>query len=171
MKQILRSFAAGLLTATLILSVIYLIEKNETSQNKENTLTTNQMKQALETQGYIISADSDVTQKEDEHYETEKESDKLNEPVVEENNQNSEPEEVRIFTLTIEPGMTISEVAEKLVHAKIIQNKNALTTYLQENNYATNIQIGNFELTSKMSIEEISNTIANQNESSRLGQS
>ncbi|MFB1050353.1 endolytic transglycosylase MltG [Paraliobacillus sp. JSM ZJ581] len=158
MKQTLRAFATGLLTATLIIAVIYFIEKDDTEDNKAVNLTTKQMKQALESQGYTISLETNKDEQEQVTPEP-NDSNQADQP----NEQNSKPKEVRIYTLTIESGMTISEIAEILADAKIIKSTRSFISYLQDHEYGTNIQVGQFELTDQMTLEQISRTIANKN--------
>ena len=66
---------------------------------------------------------------------------------------NTQP--VRTTILTIEPGMTPSEVSNILENTQIIDNKNDLDDYLIENKLTSRVQVGKYELNSEMSIQQI----------------
>ncbi len=155
MKQVLRSFAIGILTATIILGVIYYMNIQQTSTKETNELSTAQMKQELESQGYTVSTKSGTTDKEQTTTQTDEETDT--------NDEENESMDIYTYILTIESGMTISSVASSLVEGNILEESTSIIEYLRENNYGTNIRVGQFELTSDMTLEEIAKTIAKQN--------
>ena len=62
---------------------------------------------------------------------------------------------VRTTILTIETGMTPSEVSTLLENTQIIDNKNELEDYLIENKLTSKVQVGKYELNSEMSIQQI----------------
>ncbi|WP_079708497.1 hypothetical protein [Paraliobacillus ryukyuensis] len=168
MKQILRSFALGLLTATVLLGVFYMLDNDkELKDNQTGTLSTEEMKQELEAQGYTVEGIAEQ-QPEEENTADQKQKDQDQENDNEETSPSEEqqtpPKEIRIYSLHIESGMTISEIAGVLANASIIEDENALISFLNKNDYATSIQIGTFELTSEMSIDEIAATITGHND-------
>lgn len=63
--------------------------------------------------------------------------------------------------LTIEQGSTSTSVANKLVRAGIIKNKNELEHYLSQNKLSGRIQIGEYEVDSSMDIAQIAKLITN----------
>lgn len=63
------------------------------------------------------------------------------------------------MTLSIEVGMTSSEISEKLADAGIILNKVDMDNYLSDQGLAGRVQVGNYELNSSMSIKQIAETI------------
>ena len=75
------------------------------------------------------------------------------------NNEGSEQtvatQPVRTTILMIETGMTPSEVSTHLENTQIIDNKNDLENYLIENNLTSRVQVGKYELSSEMSIQQI----------------
>lgn len=157
MKQILRSFAIGLLTATLIFGITFLLEDKNTRATESKELTIEELQQQLEEKGYYVSKEAEATESNQEKNTTTTEKD------TEEDVQDSTPKEIRIYMLEITSGMTISEVADALETADIISDSAELITFLQENDYGTNIQIGDYEITSEMSLQNIAETIASKN--------
>ncbi|GGM31525.1 hypothetical protein GCM10011351_17110 [Paraliobacillus quinghaiensis] len=169
MKQIVRAFALGILTATVLLGVIYFFDNdNDDVVGEQNTAENNvmdleEMIEELEMNGYYVSTEEptdeqDLTETETQKESTENESE--NESGSDTDTETTAPE---TFNLTIESGMTISQVAESLENANIIEDREVFITYLNDNDYGTNIQIGEFELNSEMTLQEIADTIANQN--------
>ncbi|WP_112181317.1 MULTISPECIES: endolytic transglycosylase MltG [Paraliobacillus] len=156
MKPFIRVFALGILTATILLSITYFLESNKNTVSEE--LSTDEMITAIENQGYFVT-DEDPTSITEENETIDNESEQ--EEVTE--NETEEETVTDTYTLTIESGMTIAEVSNYLVAANIIDSQEAFINYLTDNDYGTSIQIGEFELNSEMSNEEIANTITNQN--------
>ncbi|MCZ0704055.1 hypothetical protein J2T56_002297 [Natronobacillus azotifigens] len=177
MKQVLRAFALGLITATLLLGVIYLLEDEVEPEIIETTLSNEEMIQQLEQEGYSISeesmyddsiyedsaTDADIDQDNisDENHENEDTSTDEDESTY--TTDDHEQDNNNVYILTIEPGMTVSQVAEYLVAAGIIENRTEFIDYLAVNNYGTNIQVGQFELIRTMSLAEVAELIANRN--------
>ena len=62
-------------------------------------------------------------------------------------------------TLSIEVGMTSSEISAKLEDAGIILNKVDMDNYLSDQELAGRVQVGNYELDSSMSIKQIAEII------------
>lgn len=63
--------------------------------------------------------------------------------------------------LHIESGTSSKDVANELANASIIEDPDALNTYLKTYDLAKKIQIGEYRLDSSMSIEKISKLITN----------
>ncbi|WP_117169219.1 endolytic transglycosylase MltG [Paraliobacillus sediminis] len=154
MKPFIRVFTFGLLTATILLSITFFLEKDKETVSKE--LSTEEMITKLENQGYFVTNEDPTSiTEEDDTIDMENEQEEVIEKETE--------EDTDTYNLSIESGMTISEVANYLVAANIIDSQEAFIAYITDNDYGTSIQIGQFELNSDMSTEEIANTIANQN--------
>lgn len=62
-------------------------------------------------------------------------------------------------TLSIQVGMTSSEISAKLQDAGIILNKVDMDNYLSDQGLAGRIQLGDYELNSSMSLKQIAETI------------
>lgn len=64
--------------------------------------------------------------------------------------------------LVILPGMNSEQISDTLVRAGIIESNKELQDYMLSNNLTGLIQIGEYELNSTMTIEEIATIITNQ---------
>lgn len=185
MKHFLRTYALGLLTATLIIGIYYFYFAEQEVLVKKIEMTETEMVSSLKDAGYYIyetepeiavpdevlpnDNDSDTAEQPEQEPENDEQDDASDnselpaqttdddDAIESENNDDS-------FVLTIEAGMTISQVADYLIVANIIDNRNEFASYLVEHNYGTNIQIGQFELNRDMSLAEIAKIIARQNE-------
>lgn len=175
MKHSLRMFTSGLLSATLIFALYYYFIYEVTPEvlTVNETLTNADMIQALESEGYYIS-DEPFDIDTDDNNDTETPTDEEDEDPLEDLDENESSEEIpeniideqpanNTFILTIEPGMSVSQVADYLILANIVDSRDEFANYLLENGYGTNIQVGSFELERDMSLEEVAETIARRN--------
>ncbi|WP_163539626.1 endolytic transglycosylase MltG [Gracilibacillus sp. YIM 98692] len=154
MKPIIRSFAIGLLTATLIIGVFFYLTE-EKSVDKSNLLSEEDMLDNLEDSGYFIYSE-DMEQKLTEHVNKAK-----NEATEENDNEENHAPKLVYYNISIDRGMSVSDVASKLVEKEVISNENRLIEYLENEELSHHIQIGSFEIHNQMSIEEITNAITN----------
>lgn len=179
MKHTLRAFSLGMLATTTIFSIhVFFFSETETSSARPSDTD---MVQSLADNGFHIFTDDELAQFLDEQ---------LAEQMVDEGNQNNpldidesetstapeniptpeEPSEdnqessadTSSFILTIEPGMTITEVSNYLIIANLIESREQFINYLADNGYATNIQVGSFELNRNMTLDEVVEIIANK---------
>lgn len=164
MKQILRSYALGLLTSTTIIGVYFFYFMNEEPNIVQVAMTEADMISSLEASGYYVyETDPIVNHTIGQEPEEELTEDKNSESdTTEKDDEDNKGNDHDSFVLTIEPGMTISQVADYLMIANLIESKSEFTSYLIDNNYGTNIQVGQFELNREMSLDEVVETIANQ---------
>ncbi|SDB99117.1 hypothetical protein SAMN05421734_103281 [Pelagirhabdus alkalitolerans] len=173
MKHYLRAFALGLITATLIILVYHYQFEDITHEVEQEELTDLEMINRLEAEGYFISQDEPTLDEVEPESYTEDNEDENEDESDDENNvseadsdlENDEQNEADNdqFILTIEEGMTVSQVADYLIVASIIDSREEFTDFLSEHDYGTNIQVGQFELSRDMSLEEVVDTIASQN--------
>ena len=63
------------------------------------------------------------------------------------------------FQLEVESGMTSSEIATKLAQNKIVEDEEDFAEYLIKNGYQTDIQLGSYSLTNRMSYDQIAKMI------------
>ncbi len=66
---------------------------------------------------------------------------------------------VKRMHLNINDGMTSKEVSKQMEKAKIIKDANEFNDYLSAKKWQQSIQIGDYELTSEMGMQEIAETI------------
>lgn len=68
---------------------------------------------------------------------------------------------VNAFSLSIESGMTSSDISLVLEEAGVIQNKMDFENYIVDQGLSSRIQIGTYEVDSKMTIKQITELITN----------
>ncbi|RWR15122.1 endolytic transglycosylase MltG [Siminovitchia fortis] len=66
---------------------------------------------------------------------------------------------VKVMHLNINDGMTSKEVGRQMEKAEIIEDANEFNDYLAKKKWQQSIQIGDYELTSEMGLQEIAETI------------
>lgn len=72
---------------------------------------------------------------------------------------NEDENQVKQKTLLIEAGTTSSDVSNELENTGIIENADALNMYLKDNFLEKSIQIGEYEIDTTMSVENIAKLI------------
>ena len=183
MKHFLRTYALGLLTATLIIGIYYFYFVDQEVLIEKIEMTEAEMVSSLEDAGYYIyetepeiaapdevlpndgdTADQPEQEPENDEQDDASDSSELPDQTTDDDDANEPENNDDSFVLTIESGMTISQVADYLIVASIIDNRDEFASYLAEHNYGTNIQIGQFELNRDMTLAEIAEIIARQNE-------
>lgn len=140
-KATIQAFAAGITFSTAVISgYLFFFEP----EKQEHQVTVVEATELLEKKGYTI---------EDPSQNEKKKAIKQPEPKTE------QPEKVLNYSLTIKPGMTSQQIADKLVKEHIILNGETLTNYLSRDKLHDHIQVGTFILSKEMSIEQIAKTI------------
>lgn len=175
MKQPVRSFALGLLSAGIILiTTFYFTDTN----SKTKIMSTDDLIEKVEADGYhvlteseyiSVSVQTDQTKQRNENEEGSNSAEKQeNEADTEENpndnqdkNSTSEGKSKVTYTLTVKSGMTPSSISTILVENNIIDNSDDFTQYLEEEGYSTKVQLGEFDLTSEMSHYDIAEQLTN----------
>lgn len=183
MKHLLRSFALGLLTATSIIGIYYYFIYEQEIPEDTARLSEAEMIVELEAAGYYIYEDDpleDVTvpalsdddlEEPIDGFETDEDDTESadEEPDLEDEDEDEtgDPDlgnsDHEVILITIEPGMSISTVSDMLVDENLIDNRDDFINYLSENNYGTNIQIGEFELNQNLTLAEVVDIVARQN--------
>jgi len=180
MKQPIRYFSIGLLTATIISLITFLFLYEPTSDGTDFSI--DELITEIEKEGFYVLTESEYISyavqkdqlKDNNDDEDEQESEDNSNDVVEndendtsnenngeENDENSaETEEVFTYTLVVEPNMLGPTVSQLLLDNNIIDDADAFNRYLEEEGYAPYIQIGEHKLSSDMSFYEIAETIA-----------
>lgn len=186
MKQPIRSFALGLLSAGIILLATFYFTGD--SRNAKN-LSTDKMIASIEAEGYHVMTESEyisVSVKSDEG-EKDKEN-KKDDSTTEQNGKNQQQNKEKAskdnnseskkdsskdkkkdssekktvtYTIKIESGMVPSTISDKLAKNNIIKNADEFTQYMEEQGYVKKVQLGKFKLTSDMSHYEIAEELTN----------
>ncbi|GEM00486.1 hypothetical protein SAMN05421839_10119 [Halolactibacillus halophilus] len=180
MKQTLRAFSLGMLVATSIFSIHFFFFNEVKAPNTASPSNADMIK-TLKNSGYNIYTDEALAEyidaqlaeqtptKENQNNDRETDEsetsstpeDETSSESVADNDQESS-KETSSFILTIEPGMTITEVSNYLIIANLIESREQFVNYLSDNGYATNIQVGSFELNHDMPLAEVVEVIANK---------
>ncbi|MCT2537565.1 hypothetical protein NC661_01265 [Aquibacillus koreensis] len=172
MKQIIQAFSLGVFCATGLLALTYYIEADanepEPSNQPQLAMTTEEMILELEKEGYTIEKDPVDQTESDESPDSTSDEPEIKEPLNEAEGGGESEEEEPIseqqpstFNLVIEPGMNVGKIADQLNSAGLIEDPDDFISYLEENDYSTKIQIGEFEITSTNTVEEIAKIITN----------
>lgn len=178
MRQPVRLFAIGLLTAGVIMLIGTFFFDNSTKQ-AEN-LSVKEMIPIMEDKGYHVITEEEyisMSVKKDHAQEatseknvntdraetTEKDNaDKENNEKDKEASDKKEKEKdekVTKYTINIKSGMLPSDISERLAENKIIDEANKFDAYLEKHNYSPKVQLGKFKVTSEMSFKEIAKKI------------
>ena len=175
MKQPIRYFSIGLLTASLIiLIIVYFFDKPD---NHANEGSVDEMIATIKDEGYHVlssseyisltvaevpeedndvDVDADVT-KNNETEEDSNEAQTENDPKVEDT---EEPEEAHEYTLTIEPNMLGPTISQLLEDNNVIDDADEFNRYLETEGYAPYLQLGDHDVSSDMTLYEIAEVIA-----------
>jgi|SRR5690625_2598356 len=181
MKQPIRYFSIGLLTASLIILVVVSLFDKQDGHTSEGSV--DEMIATLKDEGYHVlssseyislsvteepedSHDADENEAEDSTKDEEKnakqdedENENTDDTVVEDNEE-EDIEEVHKYTLTIEPNMLGPTISDLLKDNKIIDDADEFNRYLETEGYAPYLQLGDHKLSSDMSYYEIAEVIA-----------
>jgi|SRR5690625_54869 len=183
MKQPIRFFSMGLLSASLLLLVFYFFFDSTTDQ--VSNIPVEEMITNVEQEGYrVITEDEFIsyslfieeqnqsetkTTKDETKDEKEKDTNKDKPNDNNESNDNNdksdkdkdkeEKEEVEKLTFTIEAGVVTPDIADILIENDIIEDRQKFIDFLEDNDYSSYIQLGTFEVTSDMSSKEIAEII------------
>lgn len=179
MKTIIQSFAAGILVATIILSIVYFIENNK--DDEKINITEENAKSFLEEQGFYVILSSDYNQLVNENKSLKDELINLEEKYTQSNENSVESEEVEIkeeqdieendeeddktnieveeFTLTITRGMTSIDISKILFENNLVKDEVEFNQFLENNGFSRKIQLGQFIINPNMSYLEIANVI------------
>lgn len=141
----LRSFAAGLLLATAVLSYFYFQNIKAGATPAASNSPTEERTQLTETDVKSFADKNNLV------ILSEKEFEKLNEQA----NQQADKNVVYQLQLDVPKGTSSQEVTSKLFNAKIISDKDEFRDYLHKNKLETAVKSGSYTLNSEMSIKEI----------------
>lgn len=150
MKQLIRTFSLGLMTATLIAGATYLYFPESTSQEPE-ALSSKEMIMQLENEGYHVLDEDEYTA-----------HTKAVEKKAEESSENEQPASITSYAIDIVSGSTSPDISQKLEKANIIESASEFDQFMKEKEYSRYIQIGQVTLTSDMSYEEIAEAITSK---------
>lgn len=185
MKQSIRFFSIGLLTASIVLLGFYFLFGNSKASSKDVPLE--EMIEEIESTGhrvvtekefiaYTINNEEKEVDKEDSAKEKKESSDKKeikktddkadkkdkkeDEDKKDKKDKDKKDDKKVKATITTDDGVVTQEIADKLVDKNIIKDKDKqeFLDYLDDNDYSPYIQIGKFKVDSEMSMKELAET-------------
>ena len=185
MKQSIRFFSIGLLTASIVLLGFYFLFGNSKASSKDVPLE--EMIEEIESTGhrvvtekefiaYTINNEEKEVDKEDSAKEKKESSDKKETKKTDDKTDKKDKKEDKDkknkkdkdkkddkkvkATITTDDGVVTQEIADKLVEENIIKDKEKqeFLDYLDDNDYSPYIQIGKFKVDSEMSMKELAET-------------
>lgn len=179
MKQSIRFFSIGLLTASIVLLGFYFLFGNSKASSKDVPLE--EMIEEIESTGhrvvtekefiaYTINNEEKEVDKEDsakekkessDKKETKKTDDKTDKKDKKDKKDKDKKDDKKVkATITTDDGVVTQEIADKLVDENIIKDKEKqeFLDYLDDNDYSPYIQIGKFKVDSEMSMKELAET-------------
>ena len=145
-RDSIRGFAAGLLFSTIIIGSYYYLE-----ENKQQELTIKQLEEASAKLGYKLS-------NKNEHSKEENVVEEKQDITIEDEVEASTSDPVK-FSLTIKNGMGSDDIAQILYENKMIESTEGFEAFFKDRNLTKKIQVGDFQLTKGMPIQDIANII------------
>jgi hypothetical protein len=152
--NLLSSFAAGILLATTICGVVYLtddttVEKATAKSSDKVQLTASQMKEKLESDGYVVQTKEELekTLQAAKNTETKPADSKEQEKAVTQ------------VVVNVADGMTSIDVANVLFQAKLIPDAFKFTQDIEARGLQNALRPGSFTVNSEMSYDQIIGTI------------
>lgn len=171
----MRGFGVGVIITVIILSIAFNFSDNYKPSDEETIERAKKLglveasnsrvsiDDLLEKEQTEASKDSDV---ESDSSETEVEIEEETEENIESESQESKTEESETSQNTegfarikIKPGMHSEDVAKALVNNNLINDAEDFNRYLVENNHATKIRVGSFDIYEGTSYDEIAGII------------
>jgi hypothetical protein len=150
--NLLSSFAAGILISTTICGVVYFSDTTTTQKvsaksSEKVQLTATQMKDKLESEGYVV--------------QTKEELEKTLQAAKGTETKAAEPKEKAVtqVVVNVADGMTSIDVANVLLQAKLIPDAFKFTQDIEARGLQNALRPGAFTVTSDMSYDQIIATI------------
>jgi len=155
--KLIRSFAAGLLLATVVSGSVYFLSSNDSSnENKQEKLSTEEMKTLLTEEGYKVLTEVELAE---QLAAAQIEAEESKEQATTENT----TEKVVYRTMiTVTSGMTSIDVGDALVNAKIIANRQEFVNLVEQKGLVQELRPGTFEVQSDMTLDQVIATVYKQ---------
>lgn len=151
MKQPIRYFAIGLLTASVILLLAFYFF--DQSKPKAEDLSIDEIKEAIKVDGYRVVTEAEYISLSVNDEEKNEKDDQKEKKEDADKKKDDKPEK-ETYTINIKSGMLPSEISEILAKNNVIKDADEFDQYLEKNEYSKYIQLGKHKLTHDMSNEE-----------------
>ncbi len=166
MKQPVRYFAIGLLTASMILLAVFYFEESKASVDD---LSADEMIEALKADGYRVVTeaeyitlsvqDEQVEKKGRDEVKEEKADSEAEEKDKSDKDKDKDDKKAKTYTINIKSGMLPSEISEILAENDIIKDAFKFDQFLEKNDYSKYIQLGKHKVNSEMSEREVAEAL------------
>lgn len=164
----------GVFVTTSIFASVYYFHGSAASSYVDEAITAEEALQILENENYTVLTNQEHNNLMDEITHLEEEINVLMELEEEVENGQTSPEEeiespeaeeestetVYEAVLIIESGMTTRNIADQLEYLNIISDSRAFERYVQESGLERALRMGEFNLTSDMTIQEVAQTLS-----------
>ncbi|GAB4073442.1 hypothetical protein GCM10028778_09530 [Barrientosiimonas marina] len=153
MKQIIRSFALGLLTAGIIMLGTFYFAGG--SQADADDIATDDMIKHIKQEGYHVLTESeyiDASVKSDNDSNADKQD-------QDGDAKDKSKDDAKTYTLKVTSGTATSEISEELEEHGIIENAQKFSDYLEDEGYSEQIQLGKSNLSGDMDRKKIAETL------------
>lgn len=156
--NLIRSFAAGLLLATVVSGSVYFLS-NDDSNGSQANLSTEEMKTALTEKGYKVLTEVEYAE---ELAAAQIEAEESQQEAAEE--ETTEKAETIVYRtmVTVTQGMTSIDVGDALVSAKIIASRPEFVNLVEQKGLVQELRPGTFEVHSDMTLDQVIATIYKQ---------
>lgn len=147
--QLMRSFAGGLLVATSICGIVYLLGSSEAAQSATK-LSEDEMISSLTSEGYVVQTEEEW-EKQVAANETPKENTKK------ETTEAVAPQEKVVYRtiLSVSKGMTSIDIGKILKSTHIIDQSVSFSKEVEQRGLSNKLRPGTYEVDSGMTIDEI----------------
>lgn len=150
----MRSFAGGLLAAATLCGAVYFSgSAKEPANNKVETLSNEEMKDKLTSEGYVIYTETEWIQLADQG-----DQEKATEETETENG-NKEDKVIYRTVLNVSSGMTSIDVGRSLERAKIIDHARTFSNEVEKRGLSNELRPGIYEVESGMNMDKIISVI------------
>src|SRR5690625_751978 len=161
MKQPIRYFSIGLLTASVVLLLAFYFFDNSTTNTDD--LPVEEMIEAIKADGYHVVSEKEYialsVNDEDDNKANDKKDDKNKDKNEEDKEKQEEESDKKTYTINIKSGMLPSEISEILAENDIIKDADKFDQYLEKEEYSPYIQLGKHKLNSEMSTKEVAEAL------------
>lgn len=157
--RMILSFAVGLLTASIVIGIVYLSSSNhQPKAEKAASLTEEEMKEKLAAAGYLIHTEEEWDEMVAPPASTNENEEKQDPPADSEvpvEKETTKEETVKKISITVSSGMTSGDIGKILVNENFIEDAYEFSSEVEKKGVANKLQLGTYEIDSTMSMNEI----------------
>jgi DNA polymerase IIIc chi subunit len=163
-KGFLQGLAIGILITTALLTLAFYSIEEESTGSPKQVLTEEAIANFINKNNQTVITNEEYNRLKQLEEENQELAHKLEQAVdqdpaeTQQKDTNTDNKEV-IYLFSIQQGMTVPEITERLEKMKIIKDQSQLADFLKDQGWEGSIQVGEFELSCAMSVEEVARVI------------